>query len=120
MREMKFMTDYERYLILSSYATVLTGGASSLSDDFVPGAIPAICTAAQTSGSFISATPIADDDNTLTFDDTADASSGMQSGTVIKCTAIIPSAAAANVWLCEGHIITDQAAYTGATVFTAT
>ena len=26
MREMKFMTDYECYLILSSYATVLTGG----------------------------------------------------------------------------------------------
>ena len=100
-------------------ASVITGGASSLSDDFVPGAVHAICTVAQDSSAFISATPIADADNTLTFDDTTGAGSGMQSGTIIKCTAIIPSAAAANVWFCEGHIITDQTAYTGADVFTA-
>ena len=98
-------------------ATVITTGAGDNSDDFVPGSVPAICTIAQTSGTFISATPIADDDNTLTFDDTADATSGMQSGTFIKCTAVIPSAAAANVWFCEGHIITDQAGYTGTAVF---
>ena len=26
MREVKFMTDYERYLILASYAPILAGG----------------------------------------------------------------------------------------------
>ena len=104
-------------------ATVTTGGTDANgSDDFVPGGVHTVCTLAQTSGAFISSTPIANGDNTLTFDDTGAVGAGHQSGSVVKCTAIAASGAVGdgnNVWFCEGQIITDQAAHTGVDTFTA-
>ena len=98
-------------------ATIKTSGLAALGDDFVPGGVPTVCTGAQTSASFISSAPIADNDNTFTFD--GNLTNGLSlGGSSLTCTAVAASANGANVWYCTGQLITSAGDNTGTAYFT--
>lgn len=106
------------YPVASANAAIVrTGGAAALSDDFVPGFVPCINTADVSASAFIGGVPVADNDNTFTFD--SDAANGITlAGSVLTCTAIAASAVGANVWLCGGTLISSDQDSTGAAYFT--